>query len=253
MDCARPQSLTPDDFVRAASFLGGASDKHGRTTLDRIQYLNRILRITKATSEALATIDTLSALIRDESGLITPALPSMPPPADELFVNYVAAAYNRSGRFSMTAPLLVSAGAGVWTEQPTVSILRFLEAVFGPAAPANGVAAFVMNVADAQRAIEFVHEYAIPVNLYPVTPPPPGVPCIGLDPFIALGGGTCCNGGWLPPGMACTLPPPPAVCTTPDPFVALGGGTCCNGGWLPPGMVCSVRAPMVETGCINPD
>jgi len=24
---------------------------------------------------------------------------------------------------------------------------------------------------------------------------------------------------------------------TPDPFVVLGGGTCVNGGWLPPGMV----------------
>jgi hypothetical protein len=36
-----------------------------------------------------------------------------------------------------------------------------------------------------------------------------------------------------------TPPPPPAPtgCTTPDPFVVLGGGTCYNGGWLPPGMV----------------
>jgi len=79
--------------------------------------------------------------------------------------------------------------------------------------------------------------------------PPSGGACTTPDPFVALGGGTCCNGGWLPPGLTCggsptspppTPPPPPSggACTTPDPFVALGGGTCCNGGWLPPGLVC---------------
>ena len=81
--------------------------------------------------------------------------------------------------------------------------------------------------------------------------PPAGAACAGADPFAALGGGTCCDGGWLPPGMVCRVtsspapsppPPPPSVgvCTAPDPFAVLGGGTCCNGGWLPPGMVCSV-------------
>ena len=256
--CAQPQSLTAEDFVRAASFLGGASDKHGQTTVDLIQYFNRILRITQVTPQSLATVDTLPALIRDESGFITPAAPGLPAPADELFVNYAAGAYNRNGRFAMTTPLLVSAGVGVWTEHPAVSILPFLEAIFGPALPVTGVDAFVMNAADAQRAIEFVHEYTIPVNLYPVAPPPPppAVLCVGTDPFVALGGGICCDGGWLPPGMVCTVtppPPPPGACTTPDPFVALGGGTCCNGGWLPPGMVCGVPAPVAETGgCQNP-
>jgi hypothetical protein len=83
----------------------------------------------------------------------------------------------------------------------------------------------------------------------PPSPPPPGPPptptpgtCTAPDPFVSLGGGTCYNGGWLPPGVA---PPPspapaptpgPGTCTTPDPFVSLGGGTCFNGGWLPPGL-----------------
>jgi hypothetical protein len=76
-------------------------------------------------------------------------------------------------------------------------------------------------------------------------PPPPGPTpegCTTPDPFVALGGGTCFMGGWLPPGMPIpgVLPPPPpplpSVCTTPDPFVALGGGTCFQGGWFPPGM-----------------
>ena len=33
-----------------------------------------------------------------------------------------------------------------------------------------------------------------------VEAPPPAVACVGPDPFVTLGGGTCCNGGWLPPG-----------------------------------------------------
>src|SRR5262249_41214085 len=71
---------------------------------------------------------------------------------------------------------------------------------------------------------------------------PPRTPqagCVTLDPFAALGGGTCVNGGWLPPGMSASpgtpapplAPPPEAGCVTPDPFVAFGGGTCVNGGW----------------------
>jgi len=72
--------------------------------------------------------------------------------------------------------------------------------------------------------------------------------CSTPDPFKSLGGGTCVNGGWLPPNTSTSTPtspaptsptPPPPTsgstgCTTPDPFVSLGGGTCSNGGWLPP-------------------
>ena len=85
-----------------------------------------------------------------------------------------------------------------------------------------------------------------PPPTLPAPPPPsaPPVQCTTADPFVSLGGGTCCNGGWRPPGMACggTPPPPPppdpSTCTTPDPFLSLGGGTCCGGGWRPPGMAC---------------
>lgn len=62
--------------------------------------------------------------------------------------------------------------------------------------------------------------------------------CVTPDPFVALGGGTCSNGGWYPPGMSAPAPPPsptPGGCLTPDPFVVLGGGRCVNGGWYPPG------------------
>ena len=98
----------------------------------------------------------------------------------------------------------------------------------------------------------------------PIPPPPPDLPptpaiistpvstCLTPDPFAAMGGGSCWNGGWLPPGMlppgssaspvaappSATLPVQSSVgCSTPNPFVSMGGGTCYNGGWLPPGMV----------------
>ena len=119
----------------------------------------------------------------------------------------------------------------------------------------------------------------------PPTPPPPSGGCTTPDPFVALGGGTCFAGGWLPPGMPIpgappaapppsTPPPPPPTpppssggCTTPDPFVALGGGTCYEGGWLPPGMPIPgappsgppppapppPTAPPSSGGCTTPD
>jgi len=51
--------------------------------------------------------------------------------------------------------------------------------------------------------------------------------------------------GIAPPSGGSGQPPAPPVptgCATPDPFVALGGGTCVNGGWLPPGI-----APLLIT------
>ena len=38
----------------------------------------------------------------------------------------------------------------------------------------------------------------------PTAPSPSPIACVGGDPFVAMGGGTCCNGGWLPPGMVCS-------------------------------------------------
>jgi hypothetical protein len=71
-----------------------------------------------------------------------------------------------------------------------------------------------------------------------LTPAPTG--CAIPDPFTSLGGGTCVNGGWLPPGMVPAAPiaaPAPATgCSIPDPFTSIGGGICRNGGWIPRGM-----------------
>ncbi len=77
--------------------------------------------------------------------------------------------------------------------------------------------------------------------------------CVTVDPFTALAGGTCYNGGWLPPGIPVPAPPTivPGGCVAPDPFVILGGGTCVNGGWLPPGI--PPPPPPVPGGCTTPD
>lgn len=166
--CATPQSLTAEDFVRAASFLGGAADKHGRITMDLVQYFNRILRITLATADSAATLDTLPALIRDENGIITDATVGLPAPADELFVDFGQAAYLRDDRFNTNLPALVSGGPGVWNENLAVELLPYLAYVHGPAAPASGIDGFVKNSADALRGIEFIHEYEIPADLYAV-------------------------------------------------------------------------------------
>jgi glucose/arabinose dehydrogenase len=100
--------------------------------------------------------------------------------------------------------------------------------------------------------------------------------CSTPDPFIAMGGGTCASGEWLPPGypvpdvpQSPTSPPSPpsppsssSACSTPDPFTVLGGGTCYNGDWLPPGYPTpqAPTAPPPTTpptppaaGCSTPD
>jgi glucose/arabinose dehydrogenase len=117
-----------------------------------------------------------------------------------------------------------------------------------------------------------------PTQPAPSTPPPANTGCTTPDPFVSMGGGTCYNGGWLPPGLAPPAPPQPSTpppstpppgpppastCSTPDPFASLGGGTCYNGGWLPPGIAPPVSAPGPSApppasppsngGCSTPD
>ena len=110
------------------------------------------------------------------------------------------------------------------------------------------------------------------------TPPPTG--CATPDPFAALGGGTCVNGAWYPPGYPIPgqtpaptptptttptptpTPPPTGNCASPDPFAALGGGTCFNGAWYPPGYPIPGQTPAptptptptpTPIGCQGPD
>ena len=74
-------------------------------------------------------------------------------------------------------------------------------------------------------------------------PPPPTGGCTTPDPFAALGGGTCVNGGWLPPGSSGSGGGSNSGgCTTPDPFASMGGGTCVNGGWTSAAAVAGAAA-----------
>ena len=100
------------------------------------------------------------------------------------------------------------------------------------------------------------------------TPAPPTTPggCTTPDPFTSMGGGTCINSGWYPPGTTPTptptptpqtpappqTPPPTGGCATPDPFTAIGGGTCINGGWLPRNVVTPPAPPAQQTPTPTP-
>jgi hypothetical protein len=164
--CADRQSLTTEDFIRAASFLGGASDKHGKMTVDLIHYMNRIIKITVDTPDSLATLDTLPALIRDENGNVAPAPIGLPAPADERLMDFSRALYFRDDRFATPVLALVPAGTGLWREDPAVSLLVFLRFINGAIpAPVANTLGFVKNASDAQRACEFVHNYAVPEDI----------------------------------------------------------------------------------------
>ena len=166
--CAEPQSLTPEDFVLAGAFLGGASDKTGKITVDLVQYLNRLLKIPVATPESAAALDTLPALIRDEEGTITPATPDLPFPANERFLNFAAASYLRSDWFNGSYLGLQTADGGATWVPTSVNILEWLSFANGAQAPAENIAAFVAGSSDALRAVEFIHNYEVPANLWGV-------------------------------------------------------------------------------------
>jgi len=97
-----------------------------------------------------------------------------------------------------------------------------------------------------------------------------GAGCTTSDPFVAIGGGHCVNGGWLPgpaPGGGSSSSSSSSSssggsssggtggCTTPDPFVAIGGGVCVGGGWQPAASFCGgMPDPFTSIGggvCIN--
>jgi len=63
--CAGPESLSNEDFLSSSVVLAAAASKTGMITMDLVQYVNRILKITKKTDHTVATVDTLPALYRD--------------------------------------------------------------------------------------------------------------------------------------------------------------------------------------------
>lgn len=196
--CYAPEPLSPADFVLATSFLATGADKDGKITVDLVEYVNRILKIPVATPESAAALVTLPAKIRDcgsdpaaqEPNValcpVADAAPGLPAPANERFVDFGPVSYLRSASFDATVPVLKPASTlglntgrqmavmaimkttldDVWVVDPVVRLLEYLEARNGLATSAGtNVTGFVNAGNDALRCIEFVHNYAVPLDL----------------------------------------------------------------------------------------
>jgi len=186
-ECAVGQPLHKADFTQAASFLAAASGKTGKITVDLVQYLNRILRITRTTDMSTATKQTLPARIRDcgeDNALPFPdangkcklgnAKKGLPAPADELFVKFNSAQFDGEPWRKEQVTVLQEEG-GSWTVVSRFNMNDWLLFVNGdvPAGKekqdtGNDINGFVRAASDALRSVEFVHNYAIPDDLWTI-------------------------------------------------------------------------------------
>lgn len=178
--CAAGARLASRDFVRAGSFLAGAADKTGVITVDLVQYMNRILKITLDTELSTANVLTLPALIRDCGGgdgvpylpieqcTTRAAVAGMPAPANERFVNFRATSYVRSQWHDYLLEVLKPLGSGMWQEASDVRLMDWLSDQNGPQPleAVRDVNGFVAGASDGLRAVEFVHNYEIPADLW---------------------------------------------------------------------------------------
>lgn len=234
-DPCPPELLTSNDFVHATGFLGGAADKHGRITVDLVQYMNRILKLASATPEFSATLATLPVLIRtcDMNGVVPVATP---PPAEggeevpaaatyaagpttcatyaangpafqaiiaaidvegwfltpasfvgmpeqvallerevagekakmnERVVDYAGVAYARTTWFTKSMPVVMNVGevgTSTFAYHPDVAMLPYLDYRNPGLATGNGIQGFVNAASDGLRAVEFAHNYEVPVD-----------------------------------------------------------------------------------------
>lgn len=185
--CAGNERLHYKDFYAASSYLGFAANKTGKITVDLVQYMNRILKIPLDTETTVATRDTLPTLIRvcetaeepvpgveptylEECEIIDGA-DDMAVPANERFVEFRRAAYRRRWR-DESLYVLQDEGAGTWTEIEGLPLMQWLDYANGPMRfGARGIAAFVASSSDALRAVEFVHNYAVPDDLWLIYAP----------------------------------------------------------------------------------
>jgi hypothetical protein len=174
-ECYMPESLSQNDLARAGKFLAGAADKSGKITVDLVQYMNRILKITQKTQISEPTKNTLTAKIRDCS---TGTCVVRDPTESELlvvtekFVNYSAMTnYNRTAWHNTSvAPLQLDPGSiDSWHVETGFNLKkRWLDELDGGKWLKSNVGGFVQSASDGLRAIEFVHNYAIPDDLWAI-------------------------------------------------------------------------------------
>jgi hypothetical protein len=204
----------------------------------------------------------LNALVRDELGNLMPTSP--------VFVSVTNAAPEIS---AVTALNVGNTTATVtWlTGQTATSVVEYgLTASYGTyasvdtlvsnhAVPLSGLAPLTMyhyrvRSVNWRGILSTSGDFILWTGSAPAPDPGGGGGCATPDPFAPLGGGTCWNGGWLPPGILPPDPTPPpgpvlgpepvnSICGGLDPFAGMGGGVCWAGGWLPPGMAAPAASP----------
>ncbi len=189
-ECAGQESLDRYDFNHAAVFLAAAANKTGKITIDLVQYINRILKITKTTPNTLATLDTLPALYRDcwegpddpvveEGVLVDPeygacvvmSADSINTPNYDLFVDVQElfmdfAGLDKYKRPNEQADVILDTSPGTWELAPGQKLTDWMTLVNGSRNDEGHVRGFVDAGNDTVRAIEYIHNYAIPENLY---------------------------------------------------------------------------------------
>jgi hypothetical protein len=192
--CADPEPLFAADFVSAGAALGGAANKTGKVTVDLVQYMNRILKITKKTEASEATLVSLPAKVRDcWTSSVDPVLATDPvtgevlpidpgydptcsennadsglsnyllfPDVQELFVDFSAANYDRTASLNtfvnVVGPLPDDGDPSTplpWVEVNGVPILGWL-AFRNGAPPADGVPGLAGFVAASSDALRSV-------------------------------------------------------------------------------------------------
>jgi hypothetical protein len=203
--CATPKSLDKADFASAAAYLGAAANKTGKITVDLVQYLNRFLKITRDTAATAATKDILPALYEDcysggdpwlegaeppegydletdlgyESLCITyPAAADIPgwdvyadfTNVKEMFVDFSRSQYKRKDRADVKADLILEGSAsGSWVlvhgDAPMQWVADYPNRDVDPTNEVE-IHNFVGAASDTLRAIEYIHNYAVPEDLF---------------------------------------------------------------------------------------
>jgi hypothetical protein len=202
--CAAPEHLDNEDFESGAVVLSAAASKTGWATRDLLQYVNRILKITKKTDHTEATLDTLPALVRDcwnysdypdpvldaefplpvpgegepplyldpytDGCVVTPATETLVnrdlfPDVKELFVDF-SGFVNYSRANNSTDVLYEKKEGGKWEVSSDEPLMNWVEFVNGEDYIRFNIDAFVHALNDGIRTIEYVHNYSIPEDLY---------------------------------------------------------------------------------------
>jgi hypothetical protein len=201
--CAEPKSLDKRDFASAAAYLGAAANKTGKITVDLVQYLNRFLKITRDTVTTAAAKDLLPALYEDCYSGLDPWLEGTEPPESwdlttdltysacdllmvvtgipgwdvydeftnikEMFVDFSHSHYKRKDRQDVEADLILEGSySGSWVLVYGDTPLRWVADYPNLEDPSDDedIHNFVGAASDTLRAIEYIHNYAVPEDLF---------------------------------------------------------------------------------------